>query len=100
MRFCDSFISHIKWADPDTSLEKETVYFDEVRHWHSKRPITDDYDHVKSDPVFDKNSADHWQIKQLVLHVIIEIIIVTLCCIGIRNSMLLNRDGCTCMVQI
>lgn len=61
-RFCDNLIGHISWANPSSVLEENNLY-DEVRHWHARRPITDDCDHVKHDE-FDRRNATAWEITR------------------------------------
>lgn len=61
-RFCGDLVGHITWADYEAVFE-EHYYFDEVRHWHSRRTITDDYDHVKQDN-FDKQNPTKEDIKR------------------------------------
>lgn len=45
-QFCGGILGEINWINPMDVFP--TVEYDEVHHWHNKKPITDDYDHIKS----------------------------------------------------
>lgn len=55
--FCGNLIGYVTWADPKLVFGNNEVYYDEIRHWHSRKPITDDCDHVKCDELDQKKAT-------------------------------------------
>ncbi|GJQ71104.1 putative ATP-dependent RNA helicase [Trypoxylus dichotomus] len=52
-KYCGETFQNIKWQNQ--VCFSNTEEFDEIRHWHCNKPLTDDYDRVKDNFYWDKS---------------------------------------------
>lgn len=58
-KFCGNDFQDTKWLTPPKSLKTEE--FDEIRHWHCQKPLTDDWDHVNESFAWDDSRITLWR---------------------------------------